>query len=433
MSGPQDKRHTVRMDQLCVGLHVRLDSWLDHPFLFTNFKIKNQAQIDALRSMGLREIEYFPHKSDAKPAPAPAQPAAAAAATAAAEAAEAEGATTLKQLMMEKKKSIDDLHEKRARIHAAEKKYTQTANAVKNIIRIAADKPAQAAAQSKDVALDLVEIFLSEQGTYLHLMGENVADDSGAYFHNINVSVLSLLLARALGIDSPEVIGMIGQGALLHDVGKVMIASQVLLKDGALTQAETKLLNLHPAYGIQVMQGAESLPSQVREIIAFHHEMVDGSGYPKGLKGEAISQAVRVVSIANAYDNLCNQRVAARSRTPSEALSYMYKHELAKYDKTVLSAFVKALGVYPPGTVVMLKSGKVGIVMSVDSSDLLYPSLMLYDPAVPKEQAAIVNLRRDLDDAVDRTLRPSALPPAIHEYLSPRKRICYFADNSGQV
>jgi HD-GYP domain-containing protein (c-di-GMP phosphodiesterase class II) len=278
----------------------------------------------------------------------------------------------------------------------------------------------------------MARIFMTEHETYLHLMGENVADESGTYFHNINVSVMSLLLARALGIDDPSVIAETAQGAILHDVGKVLIPSQVLLKDDGLTQAETKLLNLHPAYGIQLMQSVESLPTRVREIIAFHHEMIDGSGYPRGLAGDAISQAVRIVSIANAFDNLCNQRVVARSKTPSEALAFMYKNELAKYDKTALSAFVKALGVYPPGTIVLLKSGRVGIVMSVDSSDLLHPNLTIYDPAVPKDDAAIVNLRRDLEDEVDRALRPSALPPAVHDYLSPRKRICYFVDNNGQ-
>jgi hypothetical protein len=129
--------------------------------------------------------------------------------------------------------------------------------------------------------------------------------------------------------------------------------------------------------------------------------LIDGSGYPRGLEGNAISQAVRVVTIANVFDNLCNQRVVARSKTPSEALAFMYKNELAKYAKTALSAFVKALGVYPPGTIVTLKSGKVGIVMSVDSSDLLHPNLMIYDPGVPNADAAIVNLRRDLEDEVD--------------------------------
>ncbi len=430
MSSPPGKRNMIRMEQLCVGLHVKLDGWLDHPFLFSNFKIKNQEQIDALREMGLTEIEYFPQKSDAPPLPppppAPKTEGAAAAAPAPAE------STALKQLMEEKKAKIENLNKARVRIQAAQKKYATMANSVKNITRIASEKPSQAADQAKDVALEMSKIFLTEHETYLHLMSENVADDSGTYFHNINVSVMSLLLARALGIDDAGTIGEIAQGAILHDVGKVLIPSQVLLKDDGLTHAETKLMSMHPAYGIQLMLSVESLPPTVREIIAFHHEMLDGSGYPKGLKGDAISQAVRIVTIANAFDNLTNQRVVARSKTPSEALAFMYKNELVKYDKTALSAFVKALGVYPPGTIVVLKSGKVGIVMSVDSSDLLHPNLMVYDPAVPKADAAIVNLRRDLEDEVERTVRPSSLPPAIHDYLSPRKRIAYFVDNAGQ-
>ena len=427
MSNAQEIKHTVRVDQLCIGLHIKLDSWLGHPFLFSNFKIKNQAQIDALRSMGLAEIEYFPQSSDTQPpepdqTAEPAQPAE-----------QSEAAAALKQLMKEKEQHIEKLRQARARIRAAEKKYAQTANAAKNIMRIAASKPRQAAEQADQIAAELVEAFMSEQPTYLHLMGEGVADESGMYFHNVNVLVLSMTLARALGIGDAATVREIAQGAIMHDIGKVKVPSQVLLKDDGFTPAELKLLNLHPAYGIELVRPVESLPQRVREIIAFHHEMQDGSGFPKGLKGGAISQAVRIVTIANAYDNLCNQRVVARSRTPSEALSHMYKNELAKYDKTALSAFVKALGVYPPGTVVQLKSGRIGIVMSVDSSDLLYPSLMVYDASVPKEEAAIVNLRHDLDDAVERTLRPSALSPEIHAYLTPRKRVCYFTDSAVTV
>lgn len=427
MSSPPDKRHTVRMDQLCIGLHVKLDGWLDHPFLFTNFKIKTQAQIDALRALELTEIEYFPHKSDVAPPPPPASGAAPAAAAPA-----GEGSAAMKQLMEEKKARIERLNQSRARIQAAQKKYATMANSVKNIARIAADRPAQAVAHAKDIAVEMAQVFMTEQETYLHLMDENVADESGTFFHNVNVSVMSLLLARALGIEDKDTIADIGQGAILHDVGKVMIASQVLMKDDGLTSAETKLLNMHPAYGVQIVQPVESLSPRVREIIAFHHEMLDGSGFPKGLSGDAISQAVRIVSVANAFDNLCNQRVVSRSKTPSEALAFMYKHELAKYDRVALSAFIKALGVYPPGTIVALKSGRVGIVMSVDSSDLLHPNLMIYDPGVNKADAAVVNLRTDLEDEVDRAVRPASLPPAIRDYLSPRKRICYFVDNAGQ-
>ncbi|MBI3533114.1 MAG: DUF3391 domain-containing protein [Burkholderiales bacterium] len=417
-------RTKVGIDQLCIGMHVKLDGWVGHPFLFSSFKIKDQKQLDTLRSLGLKEIEYLPQKSDAKPLPMPAQPAA--------PAAPAVAATALDELMKQKKERIESLRQEMEQIQAAERKYVKTANAVKNVMRLANNNPAQAAEQASEIAAQLSEIFLARQNPFIHLMGDN-ASDSSSHFHSLNVTMLALILAHAVGIEDAQTLRDIAQGAMLHDIGKAMVPSQVLLKDEDLTPSETKLLEMHPGYGIKLMQPVETLPRRVKEIILFHHEMADGSGYPKGLKGEEIDQAVRIVTIANTYDNLCNQRVSARCKTPSEALSFMYKTEGAKYDKTLLSAFIKSMGIYPPGTIVMLKSGKVGIVMSIDSSDLLHPNLMLYDAAIPKNQAAIVNLRRDLDDSVDRTLRPSALPKPVFDYLSPRKHISYFVENAGSA
>ena len=416
-----DGRHTVTPEQLCIGLHVRLGSWLGHPFLLSSFKIKNQGQIDALRAMGLKEFEYLPKKSDCTPLEAE-LPAAEAPSQVA-------PAIVLYELMQEKKERIETLSAERERIRLAEKKYVKTANAVKNVIHLANHHPKRAAEQSQEIAADLVEIFIAEQNPYIHLMGENLTDES-AYFHSLNVTVLALILARAMGITDPELLGDIARGAVLHDVGKALIPGQVLNKREDLNPVESKLFEMHPGYGIKLMQEVDSLSRRVREIILFHHELLDGSGYPKGISGDGLDLAVRIVTIADAYDTLCNQRVPARSRTPSEALSYMYKTGQEKYDKAALAAFVKSLGIYPPGTIVALKSGRIGIVMSVNVADLLHPDLMLYDPAIPKEEAAVVNLKRDLEDSVERTLRPGALPQPVHDYLSPRKRICYFVDHS---
>jgi len=428
MADASPARHRIRIDQVRVGLHIRLDSWLGHPFLLSSFKIKDEKQIAALKSMGLSEIEYLPEKSDTRPAPMP-QPEAGT--ELAGETAPDQEAPELEEMMREKKARIETLNLERERIRAAERKYVKTANGVKNVMRQANNNPGHAAQMAGEVADELAEVFLAEQNPYIHLMGDNVADES-AYFHSLNVTVLSLILARAIGLDDPQTMRDIAQGAVLHDVGKAMLPTQILLKDEDLTAAETKLLQMHPGYGIKLMQSVPTLPGRVREIILFHHEMVDASGYPKGIKADTVDQAVRVVTIANAYDNLCNQRVAKRSKTPSEALSHMYKNDSAKYDRAALSAFIKALGIYPPGTVVKLSSGKVGIVMSVDSDDLLHPNLMIYDPAIPKDAAAVVNLKRDLDDSIERTLRPAVLPDPIHDYLSPRKRICYFVDSAGR-
>ncbi len=428
MAGSNEEKNRIRIDQVCIGLHVKLDSWLGHPFLFSSFKIKNEKQIVTLKSMGLKDIEYLPEKSTAKPAPPPPSESAGTGGDSAAIADNEE--VELEELMREKMTRIETLSRERERIRTAERNYLKTSNSVKNVMRLAGNSPQQAAQLSGEIASELANVFMSEQNPYIHLMADNVADES-TYFHSINVTVLSLILARAVGVGSEEVMRDIAQGAVLHDIGKTMVPSQVLLKDDELTGAETKLMQMHPEYGIKLMDSVLDLPSRVRSIILYHHERADGSGYPKGIKADAVDEAVRIVAIADAYDTLCNQRIVKRSKMPSEALSHMYKNELAKYDKTVLSAFIKSLGIYPPGTIVKLASGKVGIVMSVDSSDLLNPNLMIYDPAIPKEDAASLNLKRDLEDSIERTLRPSALPAPIHDYLSPRKRICYFTDHAG--
>ncbi len=413
-----DQRQTISIDRVCVGMHVRLDSWLGHPFLLNSFKIKDPQELATLRSLGLREIEYLPHLSDPESPPA--------------EAPAGDADLRLDELMEAKQTRIRHLSRERERIRAAEKKYVLTGTAVANVMRIAAEKPIQAAELSGEIAVRLADVFLSETDPFIHLMGDQLTSDR-AHLHGLNVAVLSLILARALGIGDAETMRDLAQGALLHDIGKLRVPSQILLKDEALSHAEARLLQMHPSYGLRLMLPAESLSRRVREIILFHHRMADGSGYPLDVKPEAIDRTVGIVSIANAYDNLCNPRLGRRARTPAEALSFMYKHHLSKYDKATLSAFIKSLGIYPPGTIVSLKSGKIGIVMTVDSSDLLNPNLMIYDPAVPKENAAIVNLRRDLHDGIERTVRPARLPAEVYDYLSPRKRICYFIDGAGRM
>ncbi|MEA3393607.1 MAG: DUF3391 domain-containing protein, partial [Pseudomonadota bacterium] len=163
-------RTKVGIDQLCIGMHVKLDGWVGHPFLFSSFKIKDQKQLDTLRSLGLKEIEYLPQKSDAKPLPIPVQPAA--------PAAPAVEATAMDELMKQKKERIESLRQEMAHIQAAERKYVKTANAVKNVMRLANNNPAQAAEQANEIAAQLSEIFLARQNPFIHLMGDNASDSS---------------------------------------------------------------------------------------------------------------------------------------------------------------------------------------------------------------------------------------------------------------
>jgi hypothetical protein len=116
--------------------------------------------------------------------------------------------------------------------------------------------------------------------------------------------------------------------------------------------------------------------------------------------------------------------------TPADALARMFRREREKFDTGLLQHFIRCLGVYPPGSVVQLSNDAIGLVVNVNPGKLLQPTLMLYEPTVPKEEALTLDLNEEPELTVVRTLHPNSLTRAIHEYLSPRSRISYYAEGS---
>ncbi len=170
------------------------------------------------------------------------------------------------------------------------------------------------------------------------------------------------------------------------------------------------------------------LPNEALTVIAQHHEHADGTGYPKGLKGNDIFLLARVVSIANTYDNLCNPIKSSTGLTPHQALSLMYAQQRGKFDTAPLTTFVRCMGIYPPGTVVVLSNECIGMVVSVNSAVPLKPTVLIYDPAVPRERAILVELESEPDVTISRALKPEQLPKPIYDYLAPRRRLTYYFD-----
>jgi hypothetical protein len=172
-------------------------------------------------------------------------------------------------------------------------------------------------------------------------------------------------------------------------------------------------------------------PKAAINVVAHHHEYINGTGEPEHLKGDEIDMLARIVSITDAYDNHCNYPDPTESLTPYLALSYMFGQQKHLFDIEVLALFIRCLGVYPPGTVVQLSNGAIGMVMSVNPKNQLNPSVVRYDSDIPKKEALIVNLADEDDLRVEKSIRLAHLPPEIFEYLSPRTRITYFVDPSG--
>ena len=164
--------------------------------------------------------------------------------------------------------------------------------------------------------------------------------------------------------------------------------------------------------------------------ISQHHEMADGSGFPMRHKVDRLETLGKIVALVNRSDHLCTPARLAIALTPHEALSVIFAQMKARFDTSVLGAFIRMMGVYPPGSVVQLVNDRFALVVSVNSSRPLRPRVLVHDPVVPRSEALILDLEQVPELGIKRSLKASQLPKAALDYLSPRQRICYFFERA---
>jgi putative nucleotidyltransferase with HDIG domain len=249
------------------------------------------------------------------------------------------------------------------------------------------------------------------------------------YFHSLNITILSMMLAKDLGFDAALARDM-GIGAMVHDIGLMDIPQMVLAKDpDDFNQSERSLRQMHVEYGAKIAAKLGLTPGALA-IITQHHEFVDGSGYPNKLKGDQMTEAARLVSLVNYYDNLCNPVNLKKALTPHQALSFIFAQRKSKFDAKALQLMIRSLGVYPPGSIVQLSNDMLATVTAVNPKKPLRPWILVFDEKVPKEEAMMINLEETPDIAITKAIAPSLLPIKAMAYLNPRKRVTYFFDGS---
>jgi putative nucleotidyltransferase with HDIG domain len=422
---------SISVDQLQVGVYVHLDvGWMAHPFSFNNFKIRDEEQLKTIRQLGLKEVRWDPLRSDLKPlsreaAAVPVEPATPGAldvgSTPEVLHVVAESPETANKSVR-----VDVLAEHRERIAKVEHAFANAANVVRRIGKSLRAEPDKTIAEAGQLVGDIVDVLMHTPDLAIQVM----ADKPGAedvYFHSLNVSVLAMIVARELNWPE-EAVKQVGIGALFHDVGLSEVPSKILNNPGSLSKPEREFREMHCQYGLDIGKKAGLAPTALN-IIYQHHECFDGSGYPRQLKGEAIDPLARLVALVNVYDNLCNPASIAQALTPHEALSLMFSKSRARFDPKLLQVFIRFLGVYPPGTVVGLSNEALGLVIRVNTARALKPTIILYDAGVPKNEAIILDLGDRSDINISRAIRPDQLPPAVFDYLSPRRRVSYYFDD----
>lgn len=410
----------ISIEQVRVGLYIRLEDWMEHPFLFSSFKIRNEKQIQVLRSLGMQHVIYVREKSDLPPlpppkvdAPPPPPP---------------PPDPEVEAMWQAKKERREKLSRQREALGRCEKKFNASVGSVKSMLRNLFSRPAESIQQAQEVVSDMVDSLLQEKDVVLHLMNAKSGDES-AYYHALNVTMLALILGKEARLSAME-LRALGLGTLLHDMGKERVPSQILLKKTPWTSAERNFYQQHVLYGVEMARQLPDISAGVLEVVAMHHELLDGSGFPGRLQADRIGRFARIAGIVNVFDNYCNRANLADAMTPAEAIAHMFKREQGKYDPELMQLFIRSMGVYPPGSIVQLSNGLIGLVMSVNPGKLLHPSILLYDPDVPKAEALWLDLAEEQGLSVEKALRPGDLDQAVFDYLEPRTRVSYYAGNN---
>ena len=179
--------------------------------------------------------------------------------------------------------------------------------------------------------------------------------------HSLNVCILAIAFGRQLGFSKDELFGL-GMCGLLHDVGKMRIPEAVLNKTEKLTEKEWKQIQSHATIGRNLLMTSPDIGHSV-DVAYSHHERIDGKGYPNGLKGPQLSQYTKIISLADCFDAMTADRCYSPAIKPSLAVKEIYKNKGTQFDERLALQFIKTIGLYPPGTVVEMANGIVGLVL----------------------------------------------------------------------
>lgn len=194
--------------------------------------------------------------------------------------------------------------------------------------------------------------------------------------HCLNVCIYAITFGRHLGLP-PEELETLGLCALLHDVGKMRVPNDILNKPGPLTPKEYNAIKAHTVHGRNLLMSSPGMIPAAVDVAYSHHEHMDGSGYPRKIKASGTPTFSRIVAIVDAYDAITADRCYAPAQTPTEALNIIYKNRGSHFDEYLAKEFIRCVGIYPPGTLVELKNGMVGIVLSTNKKFSRLPKIIV--------------------------------------------------------
>jgi len=404
---------TIPTSELKLGMYVHDlgGPWLDHPFWRTRFKLTDAQDLHKMRECGVAQVTIDVSKGldvaqahpDAASSPAPAADSSSAPeedsasapagrATRATRATAASAAVALEERPPDARDLKDELVEARRLIGEARQQVTVLFNDVR-MGRIPDTE------QVFPLVQEIADSVDRNREALISLARLKNRDDY-TYMHSVAVCGLMIALAREMGLEKEQILRA-GLAGLVHDIGKVFVPPAILNKPGRLSDGEWVVMREHPRAGWELLSQAPGICEEALDVCLHHHEKWGGQGYPEGLQGAQISLYARMGAVCDVYDAVTSERAYNRGWNPAETLGRMASWQ-GHFEPGVFQSFVRALGIYPVGSLVRLESGRLGVVIEQSRTSLLSPRVLVFFSAKTKEPIAVRILQPGAHGCGDR-------------------------------